>query len=145
MFYFINHVFPEPYLIEENRSHSVFSLLLNLLMSRQQSVIRVHDKLEIYKILTILKDYPILGLILKSLIIIIPVLISVAFFTLLERKIMASIQRRRGPNVVGIFGILQPFADGLKLLIKETIIPSKSNKIIFLIAPILALFLSFLN
>jgi NADH-quinone oxidoreductase subunit H len=84
-------------------------------------------------------------LILKILIIIIPVLISVAFFTLLERKIMASIQRRRGPNVVGFFGILQPFADGLKLLIKETIIPSKSNKIVFIIAPILALFLSFLT
>ena len=84
-------------------------------------------------------------LILKILIIIIPILISVAFFTLLERKIMASIQRRRGPNVVGFFGILQPFADGLKLLIKETIIPSKANKIIFIIAPILALFLSFLN
>ncbi len=86
-----------------------------------------------------------LNLILKSLILIIPVLISVAFFTLLERKIMASIQRRRGPNVVGILGLLQPFADGLKLLIKETIIPSRANKIIFIIAPILALFLSFLS
>lgn len=83
--------------------------------------------------------------ILKSLILIVPVLISVAFFTLLERKIMAGIQRRRGPNVVGILGVLQPFADGLKLLIKETIIPSRANKIIFLLAPILALFLSFLN
>ena len=82
---------------------------------------------------------------LKSLIIIVPVLIAVAFFTLLERKIMASIQRRRGPNVVGFLGFLQPFADGLKLLIKETIIPSKANKIIFLLAPIFALFLSFLN
>lgn len=82
---------------------------------------------------------------LKSLIIIVPVLIAVAFFTLLERKIMASIQRRRGPNVVGFLGVLQPFADGLKLLIKETIIPSKANKIIFILAPILALFLSFLN
>jgi NADH-quinone oxidoreductase subunit H len=82
---------------------------------------------------------------LKSLIIIVPVLIAVAFFTLLERKIMASIQRRRGPNVVGFLGFLQPFADGLKLLIKETIIPSKANKIIFILAPILALFLSFLN
>ncbi len=83
--------------------------------------------------------------ILKSLILIVPVLIAVAFFTLLERKIMAGIQRRRGPNVVGILGVLQPFADGLKLLIKETIIPSRANKIIFLLAPILALFLSFLN
>jgi len=86
-----------------------------------------------------------LGILIKSLVIIVPVLIAVAFFTLLERKIMANIQRRRGPNVVGLFGVLQPFADGLKLLIKETIIPSKANKIIFLFAPILALFLSFLN
>ena len=83
--------------------------------------------------------------ILKSLIVIVPVLISVAFFTLLERKIMANIQRRRGPNVVGLLGVLQPFADGLKLLIKETIIPSKANKVIFILAPILTLFLSFLN
>ena len=89
--------------------------------------------------------FQILSVIFKSLIIIVPVLIAVAFFTLLERKIMANIQRRRGPNVVGLFGVLQPFADGLKLLIKETIIPSKANKVIFLFAPILALFLSFLN
>ena len=87
----------------------------------------------------------ILSLILKTLIILIPILIGVAFFTLLERKIMASIQRRRGPNVVGLLGVLQPFADGLKLLIKETIIPSQANKIIFIIAPILALFLSFIT
>ena len=89
--------------------------------------------------------WQIMNTILKSIIIIVPVLISVAFFTLLERKIMANIQRRRGPNVVGILGVLQPFADGLKLLIKETIIPSKANKIIFLLAPIIAFFLSFLN
>lgn len=87
----------------------------------------------------------IFSLILKTLTILVPVLISVAFFTLLERKIMASIQRRRGPNVVGVLGVLQPFADGLKLLIKETIIPSKANKIIFILAPILALFLSFIT
>jgi len=86
-----------------------------------------------------------LNLIIKTLIILVPVLVSVAFFTLFERKIMAGIQRRRGPNVVGIFGMLQPFADGLKLLIKETIIPSKANRIIFIIAPILALFLSFVT
>lgn len=89
--------------------------------------------------------WQIINTIIKSLIIIVPVLISVAFFTLLERKIMANIQRRRGPNVVGILGVLQPFADGLKLLIKETIIPSKANKVIFILAPIIAFFLSFLN
>lgn len=87
----------------------------------------------------------IISLIIKTLILIVPILVSVAFFTLFERKVMASIQRRRGPNVVGFFGVLQPFADGLKLLIKETIIPSKANKIIFIIAPILALFLSFVT
>ena len=90
-------------------------------------------------------NWQIINTIIKSLIIIVPVLIAVAFFTLLERKIMANIQRRRGPNVVGLLGVLQPFADGLKLLIKETIIPSKANKIIFLLAPIIAFFLSFLN
>lgn len=90
-------------------------------------------------------SFPIISLIIKALLILVPVLISVAFFTLLERKIMASIQRRRGPNVVGLMGVLQPFADGLKLLIKETIIPSKANKIIFILAPILALFLSFIT
>lgn len=87
----------------------------------------------------------IISLVIKTLTILIPILISVAFFTLLERKIMASIQRRRGPNVVGLLGVLQPFADGLKLLIKETIIPSKANKIIFILAPVLALFLSFIT
>jgi NADH-quinone oxidoreductase subunit H len=92
-----------------------------------------------------MKMFQIIDIIIKSVIIIVPILIGVAFFTLLERKIMANIQRRRGPNVVGLFGVLQPFADGLKLLIKETIIPSKANKIIFLLAPILALLLSFVN
>ena len=83
--------------------------------------------------------------IISTLLIIVPVLLSVAFLTLFERKIMAAIQRRRGPNVVGFLGILQPFADGLKLLIKETILPSRANQIVFLIAPILTFFLSFLS
>ncbi len=83
--------------------------------------------------------------VIQILVIIVPVLIAVAFLTLFERKVMAAIQRRRGPNVIGIFGLLQPFADGLKLLLKETIIPSKANKAIFILAPIITLLLSFLN
>lgn len=79
---------------------------------------------------------------IKILIIVIFLLVSVAYFTLAERKIMGSIQRRRGPNVVGVFGLLQPLADGLKLLVKETIIPSTANSFLFLIAPILAFALS---
>ena len=81
----------------------------------------------------------------KILLIILPVLIAVAFLTLFERKVMAAIQRRKGPNVVGIWGLLQPFADGLKLLIKETIIPSRANRILFIAAPIITLFLSLIS
>ena len=59
------------------------------------------------------------------------ILISVAFLTLFERKVLASIQKRKGPNIVGFLGLLQPIADALKLLSKETIIPNVSNKYIF--------------
>jgi NADH-ubiquinone oxidoreductase chain 1 len=75
----------------------------------------------------------------------IPLLIVVAFFTLAERKVMASIQRRKGPNVVGFWGVLQPFADGLKLVIKELIIPIKSNNFLFVLSPIITLLLSFVG
>ncbi len=84
----------------------------------------------------------VLNLILKSLAIIIPLLVAVAYLTLLERKVMASMQQRRGPNVVGLFGLLQPLADGLKLLIKETILPSSANTIIFILAPIITFLLA---
>jgi NADH-quinone oxidoreductase subunit H len=84
----------------------------------------------------------VLNLILKSLAIIVPLLVAVAYLTLLERKVMASMQQRRGPNVVGLFGLLQPLADGLKLLIKETILPSSANTIIFILAPIITFLLA---
>ena len=84
-------------------------------------------------------------IILKILVIIIPLLISVAYFTLAERKIMGSIQRRRGPNVIGYLGLLQPLADGLKLFVKETIFPSNANLVIFVFAPILTFFLSLIG
>jgi len=70
------------------------------------------------------------------LIIVVPLLIAVAFFTLAERKIMAAMQRRSGPHIVGFWGLLQPFADGLKLLTKQTIIPNKSQRALFLFAPV---------
>ena len=88
--------------------------------------------------------YTIIIAILKILAIVVPLLISVAYFTLAERKIMGSIQRRRGPNVIGYLGLLQPLADGLKLLTKETIIPSNSNKAVFLFAPVLTFTLALL-
>lgn len=87
----------------------------------------------------------ILIILIKILCIVIPVLISVAYFTLAERKILGAIQRRRGPNVIGVFGLLQPLSDGLKLMVKEVIIPSNANKIIFIFSPALTFFISLLG
>jgi len=82
---------------------------------------------------------------LKILIIIVPLLISVAYFTLAERKILGVIQRRRGPNVIGVYGLLQPLADGFKLLVKETIIPSSANKFLFILSPIITFLISLMG
>jgi NADH-quinone oxidoreductase subunit H len=79
---------------------------------------------------------------LSIFLVIIIILIAVAYLTLLERKVLASMQRRKGPNLVGIYGLLQPLADGAKLILKEGILPLISNKILFIIAPILTLLLS---
>jgi NADH-quinone oxidoreductase subunit H len=76
------------------------------------------------------------------LILVVPILISVAYLTLAERKIMGSMQQRKGPNVIGFLGLLQPLADGLKLLIKETVVPTNANTFSFIFAPVLTLFLS---
>jgi NADH-quinone oxidoreductase subunit H len=87
----------------------------------------------------------VISIILKILAIVVPWLISVAYFTIAERKFMGSIQRRRGPNVIGFVGLLQPLADGLKLFVKETILPSNSNIYVFLLAPILTFILSLIG
>jgi len=87
----------------------------------------------------------IITILLKILVIIIPLLISVAYFTIAERKLIGIIQRRKGPNVIGFLGLLQPLADGLKLFTKETILPSNSNLSIFLFAPALTFILSLIG
>ena len=82
---------------------------------------------------------------IKILLIIVPLLISVAYFTLAERKILGAIQRRRGPNVVGTYGLLQPLSDGLKLFAKESVIPSNANKFIFVLSPIITFTISLMG
>jgi NADH-quinone oxidoreductase subunit H len=81
---------------------------------------------------------------LEALALIVPLLIGVAYLTLAERKVLAAMQLRKGPNVVGPFGLWQPFADALKMLMKETIIPSGSNRLLFLMAPMLTFTLAML-
>src|SRR6202034_2041076 len=80
----------------------------------------------------------------ESLALLVPLLIGVAYLTYAERKVLAAMQLRKGPNVVGPFGLWQPFADALKMLMKETIIPSGSNRFLFLIAPMLTFCLAML-
>jgi NADH-quinone oxidoreductase subunit H len=78
----------------------------------------------------------------EVLAVVVPLLIAVAYLTYFERKVLAFSQLRKGPNVVGPFGLLQPFADGLKLLIKETVIPSGANRLVFIVAPVVTFTLS---
>ena len=67
---------------------------------------------------------------------IVAVLLSVAYLTYVERKVLGAMQKRQGPMMVGPFGLLQPIADGVKLFCKETIIPSQANSIVFILAPV---------
>ena len=82
--------------------------------------------------------------VLKIVVILVSLLISIAYLTLAERKVLGYMQARKGPNVVGVYGLLQPLADGLKLFIKEIIIPNHANMFIYIVAPILSLTLAFI-
>ena len=84
----------------------------------------------------------IINILLKIIVLVVPLLGIVAFLTYAERKVIASVQLRKGPNVVGPFGLLQPLADGLKLFSKESIFPTLANKIVFILAPMVAFALS---
>ena len=77
--------------------------------------------------------------ILNFLIVLVPVLISVAYLTLLERKVLGYSQLRKGPNIVGVYGVLQPLADGVKLFSKEMVVPYHANIFLFVISPVIAL------
>ena len=85
---------------------------------------------------------PGLWILLQVLVVVLPLLIAVAYFTWFERKVMAAMHLRMGPNVVGPWGLLQPFADAVKMFVKETILPTSANKIVFLIAPVLTFVLA---
>jgi NADH-ubiquinone oxidoreductase chain 1 len=78
-------------------------------------------------------------------VVLLPILLSVAFMTIIERKQLAAHQRRVGPQVVGYYGLLQPFSDALKLILKETVVPSQSNKVLFYLAPLSTLIFSLLG
>lgn len=82
--------------------------------------------------------------VIKIIIVIIPVLIALAYLTLAERKLLGYMQARKGPNVVGIYGLLQPLADGAKLFTKEMVIPNHTNLILYFISPIMFLTLALL-
>lgn len=95
----------------------------------------------------LLNEYiiPLAWILGKILLIVLPLMGAVAYLTLVERKVIAAMQLRRGPNVVGPFGLLQPLADGLKLMLKEVILPSGANKVLFVIAPMITFILAMIG
>ena len=86
--------------------------------------------------------WPTAWIVIKIVAIIIPIMLSVAYLTLAERKVIGAMQQRRGPNVVGPFGLLQPIADGVKLFLKETVIPASANRGVFVAAPCITFILA---
>ena len=89
--------------------------------------------------------WPTILIVLQILLIVVPLLIAMAYLTYAERKVIAAMQLRVGPNVVGPFGLLQPFADALKLMVKETIVPTGANRVVFMMAPLLTFALALLG
>lgn len=89
--------------------------------------------------------WEILEAFIKIVLIVVPLLIGLAYLTLAERKTLAAMQLRKGPNVVGVYGLLQPLADGVKLFSKETILPTHSNLAVFILAPIVGLILALVS
>ena len=89
--------------------------------------------------------WPGIIMVAQILAIIVPLLLSVAYLTYAERKVIAAMQLRKGPNVVGPFGLLQPIADGIKLLFKETILPAGANRVVFMLAPMLMFVLALIG
>ncbi|MCH8036784.1 MAG: NADH-quinone oxidoreductase subunit NuoH [Proteobacteria bacterium] len=89
--------------------------------------------------------WPGIIMVAQTLAIIVPLLLSVAYLTYAERKVIAAMQLRKGPNVVGPFGLLQPIADGIKLLFKETILPAGANRVVFIVAPMLMFILALIG
>ncbi len=85
---------------------------------------------------------PLIFIALKVILIVLPLLLSVAYLTYAERRVIGLMQMRRGPNRVGPFGLLQPIADAVKLIFKETIVPTPASKIVFMIAPMITFILS---
>jgi len=96
------------------------------------------DMLELWNVYL----WPVVWIVIKILVIVVPVLIAVAYISYIESKIIGAMQLRKGPNVVGPCGLLQPFADGMKLFLKETVITSGANRVVFLLAPMLTFFLA---
>ena len=86
--------------------------------------------------------WPAVLMVIKIVAVIVPVILAMAWLTYAERKVIAAVQLRKGPNVVGWFGLLQPIADGIKLIFKETVIPSGANKVVFIIAPLMTFVLA---
>ena len=96
----------------------------------------------LWSLLVTVITHPLTLMVIEILVIVVVLLLGVDYFTYWERKVLAGVQLRKGPNVVGPFGLLQPIADGLKLFMKETVIPSGANRVVFVAAPILTFVLS---